>query len=185
VLQRSLFSVLSVFSQCRPLTCAEVRGEAAFDEDGLLDWTTCHYRGLYLSELELLQTHMTQKPVLRVEVGARALRNPVGRGGGCGTCFCVRQKDPESQQPPDGKAQRACTVVAPSIVYLVKSNQSKSYFTGNMKAARSVNTGACPEGAGCGYARGDPHIAQGLICCIIYLPLATLLFPCTPVEFSR
>ena len=32
-------------------------------------------------ELELIQAHMTQKPMLRVEVGARALRNPVGRGG--------------------------------------------------------------------------------------------------------
>ena len=32
-------------------------------------------------ELELIQTQMTQKPMLRVEVGARALRNPVGRGG--------------------------------------------------------------------------------------------------------
>ena len=33
-------------------------------------------------ELELIQSHMTQKPVLRGEVGARALRNPEGRGKG-------------------------------------------------------------------------------------------------------
>jgi hypothetical protein len=33
-------------------------------------------------ELELIQAQMTQKPVLRVEVGARALRNPEGRGKG-------------------------------------------------------------------------------------------------------
>ena len=33
-------------------------------------------------ELELIQPHMTQKPVLRVEVGARVLRNPAGREGG-------------------------------------------------------------------------------------------------------
>ena len=31
-------------------------------------------------ELELIQTHMTQKPMLRVEVGARAL--PISMGGG-------------------------------------------------------------------------------------------------------
>ena len=29
-------------------------------------------------ELELIQTQMTQKPMLRVEVGARALRNQTG-----------------------------------------------------------------------------------------------------------
>ena len=34
-------------------------------------------------ELELIQTQMTQKPMLRVEVGARALRNQTGRGGFC------------------------------------------------------------------------------------------------------
>ena len=33
-------------------------------------------------ELELIRTHIAQKPMLRVEAGARALRNPVGRGGG-------------------------------------------------------------------------------------------------------
>ena len=33
-------------------------------------------------ELELIQTHMTQKPVLRVEEGARALRNQTKEGGG-------------------------------------------------------------------------------------------------------
>ena len=33
-------------------------------------------------ELELIQTQMTQKPMLRVEVGARALRNQTGGGGG-------------------------------------------------------------------------------------------------------
>ena len=33
-------------------------------------------------ELELIQSHMTQKPMLRGEVGARALRNPEGRGRG-------------------------------------------------------------------------------------------------------
>ena len=32
-------------------------------------------------ELEQIQTQTTQKPVLRVEVGARALRNQTGRGG--------------------------------------------------------------------------------------------------------
>ena len=32
-------------------------------------------------ELELIQTQMTQKPMLRVEVGARALRNQTGGGG--------------------------------------------------------------------------------------------------------
>ena len=31
------------------------------------------------SELEQIQTQMAPKPILRVEVGARALRNPVGR----------------------------------------------------------------------------------------------------------
>ena len=35
-------------------------------------------------ELELIQTQMTQKPMLRVEVGARALRNQTGGGGGVG-----------------------------------------------------------------------------------------------------
>ena len=35
-------------------------------------------------ELELIQTQMTQKPMLRVEVGARALRNQTGGGGGWG-----------------------------------------------------------------------------------------------------
>ena len=35
-------------------------------------------------ELELIQTQMTQKPMLRVEVGARALRNQTGGGGGGG-----------------------------------------------------------------------------------------------------
>ena len=33
-------------------------------------------------ELELIHTQMTQKPMLRVEVGARALRNQTGGGGG-------------------------------------------------------------------------------------------------------
>jgi hypothetical protein len=33
-------------------------------------------------ELELKQSHMTQEPMLRGEVGARALRNPEGRGKG-------------------------------------------------------------------------------------------------------
>ena len=33
-------------------------------------------------ELELIQSHMTQKPMLRGEVGARALRNQEGRGKG-------------------------------------------------------------------------------------------------------
>jgi hypothetical protein len=33
-------------------------------------------------KLGLMLSHMTQKPVLRVEYGARALRNPVGRGTG-------------------------------------------------------------------------------------------------------
>ena len=35
-------------------------------------------------ELELIQTQMTQKPLLRVEVGARALRNQTGGGRGVG-----------------------------------------------------------------------------------------------------
>jgi len=35
-------------------------------------------------EIELLQTQTTQKTVLRVEVGARALRNQMGGGGGVG-----------------------------------------------------------------------------------------------------
>jgi hypothetical protein len=33
---------------------------------------------------------MAQKPMLRGEVGARALRNPVGRKGGCGTCSTMK-----------------------------------------------------------------------------------------------
>ena len=33
-------------------------------------------------ELELIQSHMTQKPMLLGEVGARALRNPEGKGKG-------------------------------------------------------------------------------------------------------
>ena len=41
-------------------------------------------------ELELLQTHMTQKPMLRVEVGARALRvlikNAAGQEGQVRVC---------------------------------------------------------------------------------------------------
>ena len=46
-------------------------------------------------ELELIQTQMTQKPMLRVEVGARALRNQTGGGGGGGgassaACGCAR-----------------------------------------------------------------------------------------------
>ena len=32
-------------------------------------------------ELELIKTHMTQRPMLRVEEGARALRNQTGGGG--------------------------------------------------------------------------------------------------------
>ena len=35
-------------------------------------------------ELELIQTHMTQKPVLRVEVGARALRELIKNCGWTG-----------------------------------------------------------------------------------------------------
>jgi hypothetical protein len=35
-------------------------------------------------ELELILSQMTQKPMLRGEVGARALRNPVEEGGGGG-----------------------------------------------------------------------------------------------------
>ena len=38
-------------------------------------------------ELELIQPHMTQMPMLRGEVGARALRNPVGREGGAARDF--------------------------------------------------------------------------------------------------
>ena len=41
-------------------------------------------------ELELVQTHMTQKPMLRVEIGARVLRvlikNAVGREGQVRVC---------------------------------------------------------------------------------------------------
>ena len=33
-------------------------------------------------ELELIQPQITQKPMLRGEVGARTLRNPEGRGKG-------------------------------------------------------------------------------------------------------
>ena len=33
-------------------------------------------------ELELIQTHMARKPMLRVKVGARALRNQAGWAGG-------------------------------------------------------------------------------------------------------
>jgi hypothetical protein len=46
-------------------------------------------------ELELIQTHMTQKPLLWVEAGAHAVRNkPVVEWGGqawlsCGACVCV------------------------------------------------------------------------------------------------
>ena len=41
-------------------------------------------------ELELIQTQMAQKPMLRVEVGARALRDPVGGGGDAARVFaCV------------------------------------------------------------------------------------------------
>ena len=39
-------------------------------------------RGQRKLELELIQSHMTQKPMLRGEVGARALRNQEGRGKG-------------------------------------------------------------------------------------------------------
>ena len=47
---------------------------------------------LVLLELELIQTHMTQKPVLRVEVGARALRVLIKKCGwtGRGKCGCAR-----------------------------------------------------------------------------------------------
>ena len=47
-------------------------------------------------ELELIQTQMTQKPMLRVEVGARALRNQTGGGGG------------ERVQRPVGALARVC-----------------------------------------------------------------------------
>ena len=58
-------------------------------------------------ELELIQTQMTQKPMLRVEVGARALRNQTGGGGGwegassavCGSArssVCVGPSKPET-----------------------------------------------------------------------------------------
>ena len=50
--------------------------------------------GLAGGELEpkLIQTQMTQKPMLRVEVGARALRNQTGGGGGASSaaCGCAR-----------------------------------------------------------------------------------------------
>ena len=50
-----------------------------------------HVAGFEL-ELELIQTHMTQKPVLRVEVGARALRVLIKkmRLDGKGKCGCAR-----------------------------------------------------------------------------------------------
>ena len=43
-------------------------------------------------ELELIQTHMTQRPMLRVEVGARALRVLIKkmRLDGKGKCGCAR-----------------------------------------------------------------------------------------------
>jgi hypothetical protein len=43
-------------------------------------------------ELELIQAHMTQKPMLRVEVGARALRVLIKkmRLDGKGKCGCAR-----------------------------------------------------------------------------------------------
>ena len=43
-------------------------------------------------ELELIQTHMAQKPMLRVEVGARALRVLIKkmRLDGKGKCGCAR-----------------------------------------------------------------------------------------------
>ena len=55
--------------------------------------------GYYLSELELIQSHMIQKPVFRGKVDARALRvyvrSWVGGSGKCGKCNalgCWRSK---------------------------------------------------------------------------------------------
>ena len=47
---------------------------------------------LFELELELIQAHMTQKPVLWVGVGARALRVLIKkmRLGGKGKCGCAR-----------------------------------------------------------------------------------------------
>ena len=58
--------------------------------------------GTHELELELIQTHMTQKPLLWVEVGARAVRERSKRGGGCGQsanvawrlCGCVLSVKP-------------------------------------------------------------------------------------------
>ena len=56
---------------------------AKYPEFGLMDWNLYLYRsnkdrnkfrGLTELELELIQTQMTQKPMLRAEVYARALR---------------------------------------------------------------------------------------------------------------
>ena len=46
-------------------------------------WRICRVGSPEL-ELELIQTHMTQKPMLRVEVGARALRELIKNCGWTG-----------------------------------------------------------------------------------------------------
>jgi hypothetical protein len=49
-----------------------------------------HALRFFFFKFKLTQAHVAQFSVLlRVEVGARALRNPVRRGGGCGKCFCI------------------------------------------------------------------------------------------------
>ena len=65
-------------------------------------------------ELELIQTQMTQKPMLRVEVGARALRNPVGRGGGAARVFaCGGGWYRQASTPRRGGARALACAVGP------------------------------------------------------------------------
>ena len=71
-----------------------------------------YLKGRLELELELIQTQMTQKPMLRVEVGARALRNQTGGGRGGGVwarsaaCGCARSSVCVGPSKPETIARR-------------------------------------------------------------------------------
>ena len=72
-------------------------------------------------ELELIRTQMAQKPMLRVEVGARAVRNPVGSGGGAARVF----EDREGQRLELKMREPFAKVIGMAPVAIVELQEDK------------------------------------------------------------
>jgi hypothetical protein len=88
-------------------------------------------------ELELIQTHMTQKPMLRVEVGARALRGRSSvRGGGASAVLRALAGSTQSQRPVEATSGRQLSFCgAPPRGLLCKAPLSRGRWRGAVGCA--------------------------------------------------